>query len=47
MPGMPDPVMQAEDLNQEDLGGDQKIMQFSQEEIENLREIFNLFDKDK
>lgn len=42
--------MQAENMGQSDMGeqvDDPQIMQFSQEEIENLKEIFFLFDKEK
>ena len=41
--------MQAEQLGQSDMEAidDQQIMQFSPEEIENLKEIFFLFDKEK
>lgn len=47
---IPQPVMQAENMGQSDMGeqvDDPQIMQFSQEEIENLKEIFFLFDKEK
>ena len=42
--------MQAENMGQSDMGeqvDDPQIMQFSQEEIENLKEIFFLFDEEK
>ena len=42
--------MQAENMGQSDMDeqvDDPQIMQFSQEEIENLKEIFFLFDKEK
>ena len=41
---------QAENIGQSDMGeqvDDPQIMQFSPEEIENLKEIFFLFDKEK
>ena len=48
VPMIPEQVIQAEQLGQSDMSaGDQQIMQFSPEEIENLKEIFFLFDKEK
>lgn len=46
---LPQPVIQAEHVGQSDMevGDDPQIMQFSPEEIENLKEIFFLFDKEK
>lgn len=50
-PMIPDQVIQAEQMGQSDMDGmgddGQQIMQFSPEEIENLKEIFFLFDKEK
>ena len=50
MPVVPEHMANAEQLNQADIDIEppqQQIMQFSQEEIENLKEIFSLFDKEK
>jgi Ca2+-binding EF-hand superfamily protein len=47
---IPQPVIQGENMGQSDMGeqvDDPQIMQFSPEEIENLKEIFFLFDKEK
>ena len=47
---IPQPVIQPENMGQSDMGeqvDDPQIMQFSPEEIENLKEIFFLFDKEK
>ena len=48
---LPQPVIGAENMGQSDDMGEQmddpQIMQFSPEEVENLKEIFFLFDKEK
>ena len=46
---LPEQVIQAEQLGQSDMSAQDgpQIMQFSPEEIENLKEIFFLFDKEK